>query len=54
MTQRQKGHPATLSHDVALVIVLIAALLLATATVLVFNGQHSGHPGKVRRELRKF
>jgi hypothetical protein len=30
------------------------ALLLATATVLVFNTQHSGHPGKVRRELRKF
>ena len=31
-----------------------AALLLASITVLVFNVQHSGHPCKVRRELRKF
>jgi hypothetical protein len=31
-----------------------AALLLATITVLVFNDRHSGHPGKIRRELRKF
>ncbi|MEB3317730.1 MAG: hypothetical protein VKO39_06280 [Cyanobacteriota bacterium] len=31
-----------------------AALLLTAATVLVFNNQHSGHPVKVRRELRKF
>lgn len=30
------------------------ALLLATAMVLVVNTQHSGHPVKVRRELRKF
>jgi hypothetical protein len=30
------------------------ALLIATATVLLFNTQHSGHPTKVRRELRKF
>jgi hypothetical protein len=32
----------------------VLALVLATGLVLVFNEQHSGHPLKVRREMRKF
>lgn len=31
-----------------------ATPLLAAATVPVFNGQHSGHPGPMRRVLRSF
>ncbi len=32
----------------------VAALLLFTATILLFNQRHSGDPLKVRREMRKF
>jgi hypothetical protein len=32
----------------------LAALLLSTTTILLFNQRHSGDPLKVRREMRKF
>lgn len=32
----------------------LAALLLSTGTILLFNQRHSGDPLKVRREMRKF
>ena len=34
--------------------IAVLGLVLATASILLFNQQHSGDPLKVRRELRKF
>lgn len=34
--------------------VAVLALVMATASILLFNQTHSGDPLKVRRELRKF
>jgi hypothetical protein len=35
-------------------VVAAIVLLLIAVPILIFNYHHSGDPGKVRRELRKF
>jgi hypothetical protein len=48
--QGRRSTGAVLSSGVVAVI----ALALIAVPILLFNQHHSGDPGKVRRELRKF